>query len=113
MPPTRSLSPSAEKVLTSLLDQAASKAEYQRVLCVWLRTALAMPAAEIATALGWHTGSVHNLHSRYLHEGASALLGGDHGGRRRALLSLGEETGLFRTFTPPPGPGGGGAGSPR
>src|SRR4051812_2714202 len=61
MPPTRSLSPSAEKVLTSLLDQAASKAEYQRVLCVWLRTALAMPAAEIATALGWHTGSVHNL----------------------------------------------------
>jgi len=60
MRPTFPLSPSAGKVLTSLLDQAASKAEYQRVLCVWLRTALAMPAAEIATALGWHTGSVHN-----------------------------------------------------
>jgi transposase len=86
-------------VLTSLLDQAASKAEYQRVLCVWLRAALGMPAAEIATALGWHTGSVHNLHSRYLHEGASALLGGDHGGRRRALLSLKEEQALLRTFT--------------
>jgi transposase len=86
-------------VLTSLLDQAASKAEYQRVLCVWLRAALAMPAAEIATALGWHTGSVHNLHSRYLQEGASTLLGGDHGGRRRALLSLKEEQALLRTFT--------------
>jgi transposase len=46
-------------VLTSLLDQAASKAEYQRLLCVWLRAALALPAAEIATVLGWskpHTG---------------------------------------------------------
>jgi transposase len=99
MRPTRPLSPSAWKVLASLLDQAASKAEYQRVLCVWLRAALAMPAAEIATALGWHTGSVHNLHSRYLHEGASALLGGDHGGRRRALLSLEGEQALLRTFT--------------
>src|SRR4051795_190476 len=106
MRPTRSLSPSAEKVLTSLLDQAASKAEYQRVLCVWLRTALAMPAAEIARALGWHTGSVHNLHSRYLHEGASALLGGDHGGRRRALLSLEGEQALLRTFTAPAEQGG-------
>ena len=99
MRPTRPLLPSAGKVLTSLLDQAASKAEYQRVLCVWLRAALAMPAAEIATALGWSTGAVHNLHSRSLHEGASALLGGDHGGRRRALLSVEEEQALLQTFT--------------
>ncbi len=99
MRPTRPLSPSAGKALTALLDQAASKAEYQRVLCIWLRAALAMPAAEIATALGWSTGAVHNLHSRYLHEGASALLGDDHGGRRRALLSWEEEQALLRTFT--------------
>lgn len=98
MRPTRPLSPHAEKVLTSLLDQAASKAEYQRVLCVWLRAALALPAAEIATALGWSTGAVHNLHSRYLHEGASALLGGNHGGRRRALLSWEEEQVLLQAF---------------
>ena len=99
MRPTPPLSPSAGKVLASLLDQAASKAEYQRVLCVWLRAALAMSAAEIATALGGHTGSVHNLHSRYLHAGASALLEGDHGGRRRALLSREGEQALLRTFT--------------
>lgn len=99
MRPTRPLSPSAGKVLTSLVDQAASKAEYQRLLCVWLRAALAMPAAEIATALGWSTGAVHNLHSRYLQQGASALLGGNHGGRRRALLSLEEEQALLQTFT--------------
>ena len=99
MRPTRPLLPSAGKVLTSLLDQATSKAEYRRVLCVWLRAALALPAAEIATALGWSTGAVHNLHSRYLHEGVSALLGGDHGGRRREVLRWEEEQELLKTFT--------------
>src|ERR671932_1434352 len=99
MRPLHGLPPKARQELSRLLERAVSKAQYRRVLCVWLRAALGMPAIEIATALGWSTGSVHNLHSRYLHEGASALLGGDHGGRRRALLSFGKEQALLQTWT--------------
>ena len=88
----------AEKKLTQLLGQTTTKAEYQRVLCVWLRVALGMPAAEIATALGWSLGTVHNLHSRYLHEGASILLGHGRGGRRRELLTVAEEERLLTRF---------------
>jgi transposase len=98
MRPPRPLPPSAERELIPLLEQVASKEEYQRVLCVWLRAALEMPAAEIATALGWSTGSVHNLHSQYLREGASTLVGIGRGGRHRALLTIEEEKKLLAAF---------------
>jgi len=98
MRPPRSLPSSAEKELTLLLDQVTSKEEYRRVLCVWLRAALGMPAAAIATALGWSTGSVHNLHSQYLREGAFTLVGMGQGGRHRALLTIEEEQQLLAAF---------------
>ena len=90
---------SAEKKLTQLLDQAATKADYRRLLCVWLRAALGMSAAEIATALGWSIGTVPNLHSQYLHEGAPALVGCGRGGRRRQFLTVAEEEKLLLEFT--------------
>jgi transposase len=92
------LPPSAAKQLTQLLDQVVTKADYRRVLCVWLRVALGMPAAEIALALGWSLGTVHNLHSQYLHEGASTLVGCGRGGRRRELLTVAEEEKLLTEF---------------
>jgi transposase len=95
MRPSYPLPPSAEKKLTQLLEQAATKADYRRVLCVWLRVALGMSAAEIATALGWSLGTVHNLHSQYLHAGTSILVGSGRGGRRRELLTLAEEETLL------------------
>ena len=98
MRPPCPLPPSAEKKLTQLLDQAVTKADYRRGLCVWLRAALGMPAAEIARALGWSLGTVHNLHSQYLHNGASALLGCGRGGRCRKLLALAEEEKLLAEF---------------
>ena len=98
MRPPCPLPPSAEKKLTQLLEQAVTKADYRRVLCVWLRAVLEMPAAEIARALSWSLGTVHNLHSHYLHEGASALWGCGRGGRRRALLTLTEEEKLLTQF---------------
>jgi hypothetical protein len=60
MRPSYPLPPHAEKKLTQLLEQAAAKADYRRVLCVWLRVALGMSAAEMATVLGWSPGTVHN-----------------------------------------------------
>jgi transposase len=95
MRPPCPLPPSAEKKLTQLLDQAVTKADYRRVLCVWLRAVLGMPAAEIAMALGWSLGTVHNLHSQYLHEGASILVGCGRGGRRRELLTIAAEEKLL------------------
>lgn len=98
MRPLHGLPPKARQELRRLLERAVSKAEYRRVLCVWLRAALEMPAIEIATALGWSTGSVHNLHSRYLREGASALVGSGRGGRRWAWLTVEEEEELLAAF---------------
>ena len=98
MRPLCSLPSSAEKELTRLLEQANSKEEYRRMLCVWLRAALGIPAAEIATVLGWSLGSVHNLHSQYLRVGAAALLELGHGGRHRQLLSLEEEEQFLAAF---------------
>ena len=98
MRPLHGLPPKARQELSRLLERAVSKAEYQRVLCVWLRAALGMSAIEIATALGWSTGSVHNLHSRYLREGASALVGRGRGGRRWAWLTVEEEEELLVAF---------------
>jgi hypothetical protein len=39
--------------LASLLQQAPTKAEYQRVQAVWLRAALGLSAPEIAQVVGW------------------------------------------------------------
>jgi transposase len=80
------------------LDTVETKANYQRVLCLWLRAALELPATEVAHTLGWRTSSVYNLHSRYLREGATALLSGGRGGRHHALLSPEQERRLLASF---------------
>ena len=40
-----------------MLKEAKSKADYQRIQCVWRRAALGLRAAQIAMALGWQVGS--------------------------------------------------------
>jgi hypothetical protein len=91
----------AEVQLTRLLDQVETKADYRRVLCVWLRAALGWSAPEIARTLGWAMSSVYNLHSRYRHEGATALLSAGRGGRHHALLSEEQEKRLLASFAAP------------
>jgi hypothetical protein len=48
----------AAERLAALLQQAHRKAEYQRIQCVWMRAALGLGAAQIATALGGPVDSV-------------------------------------------------------
>jgi transposase len=88
----------AEVKLTRLLDQVETKADYRGVLCVWWRAALGLSAPEIARTLGWRMSSVYNLHSRYRHEGATALLSAGRGGRHHALLSEEQEKRLLASF---------------
>jgi transposase len=100
------LPPGAIRELSRRLQSAPSPADYQRVLCLWLRAALGLPAAQVATALGWHVGSVYHLQSRYLHDGSATLIGVGRGGRRQALLSEEQETPLLSAFASLAGPGG-------
>ena len=106
MRPPQPLPDEAQEELTRLRQKVSSKADYRRVLCLWLRAALGLPAAEIALALGWRTSSVYNLQSRYQHEGARALLGAGRGGRRRAWLSPEQEQRLLDSFAAWAGEGG-------
>src|SRR3954464_14097211 len=99
MRPPQPLPGGARKELTRLLQTVGSKADYRRVLCLWLRAALGLPAAEVALALGWRTSSVYNLQSRYQQERAGALLGVGRGGRRYAGLSPEQEQRLLHSFT--------------
>jgi hypothetical protein len=63
----------AAERLAALLPQAKNKAEYQRIQCVWMRAALGLRAAQIATALGWQAGSVRHVQADYLRHGEAAF----------------------------------------
>jgi transposase len=88
---------SAER-LTALLKEAKDKAEYQRIQCVWLRAALGLRAAQIATALGWQVGSVRQVHSDYLRQGEAVLRSKPAGGRHRQNLTIEQEKELLLPF---------------
>jgi transposase len=98
MRPLKPLPKGAARELTRLLQQAATKADYRRVLCVWLRAAVGLSAAEIALALGWRTSSVYSLQSRYRREGAQALQGAGQGGAHHAWLSPEQEQQFLHSF---------------
>jgi len=100
MRPQRPISEQDRQRLGVLLRQAKSKAEFQRVQSVWLRAELGLDADQIARAIGWQSGSVRQLHSRYLRQGEAALAGPGKGGRRRANLRLEEEAELLSAFVP-------------
>jgi len=98
MRPPRPMPEGSEARLALLLKEAKSKAEYQRVQCVWLRAALGMSAPEVAVALGWNPGTVRVFQARYFKEGEAILGGVGRGGRRRQNLSLDQEDALLEAF---------------
>lgn len=101
--------PIPEKAVARLgtaLQKAKTKAEYQRVQCVWLRAALGLSSAQVAQAIGWRPTSVRRLQSRYLREGERALQGVGRGGRRHQNLTLEEERDWLAPFREKAAPGG-------
>jgi transposase len=88
----------AAERLAALLKEAKDKAEYQRIQCVWLRAALGLRAAQIATALGWQVGSVRQVHSDYLRQGEAVLPSKPAGGRHRQNLTIEQEKELLLPF---------------
>ncbi|MBV9032872.1 MAG: helix-turn-helix domain-containing protein [Acidobacteriaceae bacterium] len=71
--------------LTPLLQQAKTKAQYQRIQCVWLRATLGLSAPQIAQALGWPAQSVRQLHSEYVRHGEAVLRDQPKGGPSRTI----------------------------
>lgn len=98
MRPRTAISTEQHSVLESLLREAKTKADFQRVQAVWLRSMLDLPAAEVAQAIGWSEGRVKTVQSRFLREGEQALAGTGRGGRRRQNLTVEQEEALLASF---------------
>lgn len=98
MRPKKSISKDTTEVLKSLLKQAKTKSEFQRIQAVYLRVATDMVPEDIADALGWHPGTVRNIHSLYLRRGEDAFQLTVRGGRHRENLTKEEEDLLLAPF---------------
>ncbi|MBW2148693.1 MAG: winged helix-turn-helix domain-containing protein [Deltaproteobacteria bacterium] len=94
----RSIGEEQKAVLEKLLKTTKKKADYRRVMCIWLRACLGLSSSEVAKAIGWSSSTVKILQARYFKEGESALLGVGRGGRRRENLSVEEEERLLERF---------------
>ena len=106
MRPAQQFSPRAKRQLVTLLAQATSPAEYERIMCVWLRASLGLSCQQMATVLGWHPGSVRNLQARVWREGVAVFEQPGRGGRYRAHLTLAAEEALLADFCFAAGQGG-------
>ena len=98
MRPQRPIDQKATRFLDKLLRQAKTKAEFQRVQCLWLRASLGLHHREVAQAVGWNPSHVKRVWSEYFKQGAAALLRPGRGGRRRQNLTLTEEQALLDGF---------------
>lgn len=88
---------SLEKV-QQLLKKAKTKAEFQRILCVWIRLKTNFSAPDIAELVGWCVSSVRRVHALYYRQGEEIFRGVGRGGRHRENLSKEAEEELLIQF---------------
>jgi len=88
------------------MKRTKTKAEFQRLQCIWLRASLGLSSEQVATAVGWHPCSVRRVQSRYLKDGEASLKGEGRGGRRRQNLTFQQEEELIQGFLSSAGKGG-------
>jgi transposase len=99
MRPARDFPKGASEQLSEALKQAKTKAEFQRIQCLWLRVSLGLNADQVATALGWQPTSVRRLQAQYLKEGEQMLQAVGRGGRRNQNLTVEQERQLLTGFS--------------
>jgi transposase len=90
----------ASQQLAQALKQAQSKAEFQRIQCLWLRASLGLNADQVATAIGWQPTSVRRLQAQYLKQGETVLQTEGRGGRRNQNLTVEQEQQVLAEFGP-------------
>jgi transposase len=95
------------KDLQAALANSQGKANYQRVMAIWLRAKCEMNARDVADAVGWSVNSVHQIQSRYFKEGSAIFDGPGRGGRRNENLSFNQEDKLLAPFLKTAEKGGG------
>ena len=100
MRPPRPFPEGSVERLEQVLREARSKAEFQRVQCVWLRAALGLNANQVAQALGWRPTSVRRLQAQFLRQGEGLWERPGRGGRRHQNLRREEEARLLQSFLP-------------
>jgi len=98
MRPPRPFPEGSVERLEQALRGARSKAEFQRVQCVWLRAALGLNANQVAQALGWRPTSVRRLQAQFLRQGEGLWERPGRGGRRHQNLRREEEARLLQGF---------------
>jgi len=86
-----------EEIKVALID-SQGKANYQRVMAVWLRAKCNMSAQKVADAIGWSVHSVHQIQSQYFNKGNIIFGGPGRGGRRNENLTFKEEKTLLIPF---------------
>jgi len=98
MRPQQPINEGQKESLKALLRKTRSRADFQRVLCVWLRACFAFSSEEVGMAVGLSSGTVKIIQARYFKKGESALLGTGRGGRRHENLSVEQEKELLESF---------------
>jgi hypothetical protein len=82
----------------NVLREAESKAQFQRVLCVWLKLLFSLNSEGISQAIGWKSSTVRGIQARFKKEGVQCLLGTRKGGRRRENMSFDREARILYKF---------------
>lgn len=91
-------SPGDLPALQKALEQANTKEEFKKVLCVWLRFALLLNPKQIAMVVGKTPGAVRKTQSRFVKSGVQAFFAKQKGGRRRENISLVREKQILSKF---------------
>jgi transposase len=98
MRPPKPISKEEQESLQELLRETKTKADFQRVQCLWLRATHQMNSYQVAEAVGLNSGTVRQIQFRYFKAGESALTGVGRGGRHNENLSVEEEDRLLAEF---------------
>ena len=72
--------------------------EFQRFLCVWLRSECGLSTGSIAKTVGWHVNTVRFTQKDFIKHGISALTEGRKGGRYHSLMTKDEEREFLSQF---------------
>ena len=80
------------------LRDSEDKAQFQRVLCVWLKLLFSLNSANIALAIGWKPSSVRNVQARFKKQGMQCFLSKRKGGRKRENMSFDREAQILDNF---------------
>ena len=80
MRPQRPITEEAKESLKKLLKKTKTKADFQRIQCIWLRATFGMPSDQVAVAVGYSPATVKKLWSEYFTKGEKILIGQGRGG---------------------------------